>query len=717
MSDIQVAFLWHMHQPSYRDPATGGYLLPFVRLHGVKGYYDMARLIGEFPDIRVTVNLVPSLIAQIKDYADGAARDPFIDLTLIPAGDLAPMEKFFVIKNFFMNRWDTHVNPYPRYRELLFTRGTAPAAEDPGDVCARFSDRDIRDLQVLFNLTWMGYFARRDFPEIGALIDKGKDFSEEDKGIVIEAHREVMRRLIGLYRKLAEDGTAELSTSPFYHPIMPLIIDNSTAKRALPGLVLPRRFAHPDDARRQLESGIHLFAETFGRRPRGVWPSEGSVCPELIGPVSDAGIEWIATDQDILFNSGLADGSPPDLYAPYRAAHDGAEVSVVFRDRRLSDLISFSYSANNPQVAAADFMHHVGRVAERRDGRPALVTVILDGENPWEGYPDAGEGFLRRVYAALSEGSVARSTSIGDYLAEHRPSRTIDHLYSGSWINHNFAVWVGHPEDNTAWDLLSLVRDYLVRFDASSVSPDAVGRAWEEIYAAEGSDWFWWFGDDFSTEQAEEFDYLFREHLRSVYRILGQQPPQLLSEPIKGARRVLETRPPVGFIQPIIDGTINDFYEWANAGHYEVDLSAGVMHGGLTDIESLYFGFSLTDFFVRIDYRRPPESEPYVVHFFIRAERDYEIVLPLVPGTRTYRLLVSSDAGAYVPVGEYERAGVGKIAEFFVPFAELGLVPGGFFSFFAEVRTDGVSILRCPRRGSLAAQVPDENFELENWSV
>jgi alpha-amylase/alpha-mannosidase (GH57 family) len=717
VTDIRVAFLWHMHQPSYKDPGTGGYLLPFVRLHGTKGYYDMARLIEEFPDIRVTVNLVPSLIAQIKQYADGTARDGFIDLTLAPASDLTPTEKFFIIKNFFMNRWDTHVNPYPRYRELLFMRGTAPGREDPRDVCARFSDRDMRDLQVLFNLTWTGYFVRRDFPEIEAFIKKGRDFSEADKSTVIEVHREVMRRLIGLYRKVSEAGMVELSTSPHYHPILPLLIDNTTARRALPGLILPRRFSHPEDARRQIASGMELFAETFGHRPRGLWPSEGSVCPELIGLIQEAGIEWTATDQDILFNSRLRDDSPPDLYAPYRAAHDGAEVSIVFRDKKLSDLISFSYSQNAPEVAAADFMHHIRRIGEGRDNRPTLVTVILDGENPWEGYPDAGEGFLRHVYAALSEGSIARSSTIGEYLDEHPPARTVDPLFSGSWIDHNFAIWIGHPEDNTAWDTLAFVRDYLARFDTSSVDQTVIQRAWEEIDAAEGSDWFWWFGDDFSTEQAEEFDYLFRERLRNVYRILGLEPPQMLSEPIKGARRVPETHPPIGFIDPVINGTINDFYEWANAGYYEVDLSAGVMHGGITDVESLFFGFSLKNFFIRIDYRQAPDAEPYVVHFFIRAGRDFEIVLPLVAGQRTYTLLVSSDAGAYVPVGEYERAGVGKIAEFFIPFDELALAPGQTFSFFAEVKTDGVSILRCPRRGSLTARVPDENFEVENWSV
>jgi len=315
------------------------------------------------------------------------------------------------------------------------------------------------------------------------------------------------------------------------------------------------------------------------------------------------------------------------------------------------------------------------------------------------------------------EGSVARSATIGEYLDEHNPTRVVDPLFSGSWINHNFAIWVGHPEDNAAWDTLSMVRDYLVRFDASSVGEEAVARAWEEIYAAEGSDWFWWFGDDFSTEQAEEFDYLFRERLKNVYRILGQQPPHLLSEPIKGARRVPETHPPIGFINPVIDGVINDFYEWANAGHYEVDLSAGVMFGGITDIRSVYFGFSLKDFFVRIDYRRPPEGEDYVVHFFIRAKRDFEIVLPLVVGQRTYEMFAGSDGDAFEPVGNYERAGVGRIAEFFVPFDELGLSPGDAFSFFAEIRTDGVSILRCPRRGSLVTSMPDENFELENWSV
>ncbi len=431
MTDVRVAFLWHMHQPSYKDPNTGRYILPFVRLHGTKGYYDMARLLERFPDIGVTINLVPSLIAQIKEYADGTAKDAFVDLTLNRSEDLSPAEKFFIIKNFFMNRWDTHINPYPRYRELLFKRGTTPWAEDPKDACSRFSGQDITDLQVLFNLTWMGYSVRADFPEIGELLSRGRDYTQQDKDTVIRVQREVMQRLIGLYRRIDEGGLVEFTTSPFYHPILPLLIDNTIARRALPNLNLPGHFSHPQDAQRQIEHGVALFTETFGHPPRGMWPSEGSVCPELIEYLTEAGIEWIATDQDILFNSSIADGAPADLYAPYRAAHGGREVCVVFRDKRLSDLISFSYAGNKPEPAAADFLRNITKIAQERKGRPTLITVILDGENPWEGYMDGGEGFLTRVYGALSEGSVARSTSVGAYLAEHPPTPVVTTLLLG----------------------------------------------------------------------------------------------------------------------------------------------------------------------------------------------------------------------------------------------------------------------------------------------
>ncbi len=726
MSDLSVAFLWHMHQPIYKNPRTEEYVLPFTRLHGVKGYYDMVRLALEYPQMKMTINLVPSLLKQIEEYASGEARDIFVDLTMKDPKELIPSEKAFIIKNFFMNRWDTQIHPHPRYRELLEKRMEILKKDDMDKFSSIFSDADIGDLQALFNLSWCGYFVKRDFPHIDELIKKGRNFSQDDRASIIDTHFEVMKRLIPLYKKASYEGIVELTTSPYYHPILPLVINTESAKRAMPDAKLPTDFAHPEDAHAQVEMGLSFFAQKIGHRPRGMWPSEGSVSPEVIPIFCDLGIEWIASDEDVLANSHITDKGPKDIYFPYTAVHDGREVSIVFRDKRLSDLISFSYGKNDPKLAATDFIGQIREIAKGRKGKPTLIVVILDGENPWEGYPDGGEGFLRGVYEALSnrDSGIAPAT-IGDYIKEHPPNRTIDNLHSGSWINHNFGIWIGHPEDNRAWDYLKLTRDFLIKAKETGASEEDLKKAWEGIYAAEGSDWFWWFGDEFHTDVGDEFDSLFREHLSSVFRALKKEPLEILSHPIKGDKRIAETRAPLGFIEPDTNGKIDDFYEWENAGYYEISYSKGSMHGGPKVIECIYFGFSRDSFYVRLD---PKESSAFdsglFVHLYIDTELKKDnivggflITFPLKRGEEKYDLLVFAEKGRYEKIGEFTNIGIEKITELGIPFSALGIGEGRAFRFFFEIRSDGVNISRYPDRGSLETEIPDSDFELQNWSA
>jgi len=725
-----VAFLWHMHQPSYKDPKTGDFLLPFVRLHSAKGYYDMVRLALEYPEMRMNVNLVPSLISQIVDYTEepfDPKKDVYIDLTLKNPADLTLQEKVFIIRNFFMNRWETQVNPYPRYRELLIIRGNNPDGENPETLASRFSERDITDLQALFNLTWCGYFMRRQYEEIGRLLKKGRDFTEEDKRAIIEAQIDVMKKLIPLYKRASDEGIVELTTSPYYHPILPLLIDTESARRAMPDVSLPGRFSNVEDARGQVELGLRYFEEQVGIRPRGVWPPEGSVSPEVIPIMKSFGVEWTATDQDVLFHShieGSGEEKRPDIYTPYIAAHEGSSVNIVFRDRRLSDLIGFSYASNDPKRAAADFIRQINRIVEKRGDAPTLISVILDGENPWEGYMDGGEGFLRGIYGALTGGEgkiLAAPTTIGDYIDRNPPAKTIDRLHSGSWINHNFGVWIGHPEDNRGWDMVSLARKHLVEIEekgGAGVSPDSLKAAGDALYTAEGSDWFWWFGDDFHTDLTDEFDSLFRENLKSVFRLTGVEPPDILSYPISGKAREFDVIPPVGFIEPNINGEIDDFYEWADAGKYECNPIMGTMFGGKSIVESLYFGFSVDDLYIRFDVADPDLfDEELGAAFYVRGERSFRIEFPLRRGVGKYTLSSRIDDGQYEKRGEADTVGVDSVAEFSVKFSALGLKEGDPFDFYLKITTDGIGLARYPRRGVLALRVPGEDFEMINWSA
>ncbi|MBN1573313.1 MAG: hypothetical protein JW984_08980 [Deltaproteobacteria bacterium] len=725
-----VAFLWHMHQPSYKDPKTGRFLLPFVRLHSAKGYYDMVRLALEYPEMRMNINLVPSLISQIADYTEepfDSKKDFYVDLALKNPADLTLQERVFIIRNFFMNRWETQVNPYPRYRELLVIRGNNPDGENPEILASRFSDRDIADLQALFNLTWCGYFMRRQYDGIKGLIEKGMDFTEGDKKTIIEAQIDVMKSLIPLYKRASDEGMVELTTSPYYHPILPLLIDTDSAMRAMPDVSLPGRFSSVEDARDQVELGFRYFEEKVGIRPRGLWPPEGSVSPEIIPVIDSLGIEWMATDQDVLLNSHIEGGKGdkrPDIYAPYKATHEGSSVNVVFRDRRLSDLIGFSYASNDPEKAAADFIRQINRIVEKRGGAPTLISVILDGENPWEGYMDGGEGFLRGVYEALTgrDGSIpAWPTTIGEYIDKNPPAKTIDRLHSGSWINHNFGVWIGHLEDNRGWDMVSLAKKHLVEIEEKGgidALPESLKAARDALYTAEGSDWFWWFGDDFHTDLTDEFDSLFRENLKSVFRLTGAEPPDILSYPISGKARDFDVIPPVGFIEPNVNGKIDDFYEWADAGKYECNPIMGTMFGGRSIVESLHFGFSLENLYVRLDIVDTALlDEGFGVAFHVRGERLFKIEFPLRRGMDKYRLSSRIDDGEYQIIGEADTVGVDSVVEFSVKFSSLGLKEGDSFDFYLKITTDGIGLARYPRRGVLTLKVPGKDFEMINWSA
>ena len=385
-----VAFLWHMHQPYYVDGETMTTPLPWVRLHGIRSYSDMIGTAEAFPEIRQTFNMAPSLVAQVLELVEGRVNDRYLMTTLTPAADLRLEDRVFLLQNFFMAHWDSMIRPASRYWSLLLKRGMAVDPSAWPVVAKRFSTQEYLDLQAWFNLAWFGYDARARHPAIDALRAKGERFSEDDKRVIVETQRAVLRTMLPRYRALAEEGRIELTTSPFYHPILPLLIDSDSALRAQPDGRLPQRIAVPEDAREQVTRGIALHQRVFGHRPQGMWPPEGSVSPEVVPLLAAQGIRWVATDEGILAKSLSGGEAATTPYLPYRVTVEGASLDLVFRDRVLSDLIGFTYANNPPEAAAQDFMGRVAAIAAQ-ERRPApLIAVILDGENPWEAYPDGG---------------------------------------------------------------------------------------------------------------------------------------------------------------------------------------------------------------------------------------------------------------------------------------------------------------------------------------
>jgi alpha-amylase/alpha-mannosidase (GH57 family) len=377
-----VAFLLHMHQPLYVDPHTQRAELPWVRLHGARAYLDVAHMLLEHEEMHLTVNFVPSLVAQLEAIVAGA-RDAWLTIALKPTSELTIDEREFLVARLFSLHWGRSVEPRPRYRELLDKRGRSPRPDELSARAAAFTDGELRDLTVLFNLAWLGFAARAGDRDLAALEVKGRGFDLADLEVVVERQRQACARVLPLYRRLAERDQVELCASPFYHPIIPLVVDSEHARRALPSLPLPDRFAWPDDAAAQIERGAAAHARTFGRRPTGMWPPEGSLSPEAVAAYREAGVQWLATDEGNLWRSLGGSGKRGDLYRPHRFG----DVDLVFRDRELSDRIGFAYAHGDPEAGAEDL---IGRARRCRVVDGAVGRSAAGGPDPRRREPVGG---------------------------------------------------------------------------------------------------------------------------------------------------------------------------------------------------------------------------------------------------------------------------------------------------------------------------------------
>jgi alpha-amylase/alpha-mannosidase (GH57 family) len=729
MSQVTLALVWHQHQPYYPDDVAGENVMPWVRMHGVKDYWGMAMHLAEFPEVRCTINLVPSLLVQLLAYVEAGAEDKLLRVSRVPAEDLTQDDALYLLDNGFMANMEYMIRPYSRYHELHSLRGFGV---DPADrAIRRFKARELRDLAVWANLTWIHPIAFEKDTQLAELRQKGRGFTEQDKQWVLDKHIQLLSEVVPLHRKLAEAGQVELTCTPFYHPILPLLWDKSLAREAMPDVPMPRhRESYPEDAAWHIEEAVKYHERLFGVRPRGMWPSEGSVCPHMIPKLAECGVRWIATDEEILSHS--LDGRVGRdhrgfvrncelLYRPWRAERDGYSVDMIFRDHALSDLIGFDYQRMDAGHAADDFLGKVAGIGHATaHAGPALVSVILDGENCWEYYPNGGVDFLRTLYGRLARSPQVRTTRVGDYLESHPPRETLPRLFSGSWISHNFAIWIGHDEDRRAWDLLHETREHLKRRAARGGLPaQAVDKAWRELHIAEGSDWFWWFGDDHSSAQDALFDYLFRKHLQNVYTLLGDAPPASLAKPISsGAQRKIHSDPN-GFLKVRVDGR-SSYFEWLNAGVYLASSQRGTM-ARVTQgpIKSVQFGFDLERLLIRVDLDgragpmlRERDVDAVVVTFLAPAGCKL-MIAELQSNAPVCRLL----KGEELVAGSHTESAIDRVIEMAVRFADLGVQPGDAIHFFAELQCAGASIDRAPREGTIDMTVPATDFERVMWQV
>jgi len=615
MQRVNLVVLWHMHQPQYRDRETGRYVLPWTRLHATKDYFGMVKVLEEFPDFHATFNVVPSLGMQLEEYASGKFDEPWFALAFKNAEALTREDKAEILDRAFQVNHERLMSRWTRFVELF--EWSRPASGAQAQVT--FTARDWRDLQVLSQLAWMEETWLEKDPMISVLASKGRDFSEADKEALRAKEIELIGLVLPTYREAAERGQIEISTTPFYHPILPLVCDSDIARVSSPSTPLPRRaYRRPEDAREQLRRAREYHERVFGVKPAGLWPSEGSVSDQTLAIASEEGFKWFGTDEGVLgrtLNVGFfrdATGIPSSaerLYKPWRVQTPAGGITGLFRDHHLSDLIGFVYSRMDSKAAAADLHERLRYLGEQvKSAHPLTICLFLDGENAWEYYPGNGREFLREFYGRISKDQDFRALTASEAIAAAGDVPVTPGIFPASWINANFDVWIGHAEDVTAWELLWDARDAYAKAansrsegHADAPTETALKDSFESILAAEGSDWCWWFGPEHSTENDAEFDALFRKHLTGVYLALGRVPPEDLATPIKRRPEHALQLPPTGLINVKVDGRETSYFEWLGAGLYSPERRGGSMHGRVFYLHELRYGFEEERFCVRVD--------------------------------------------------------------------------------------------------------------------
>ncbi len=546
---LDLVLCWHFHQPDYRDYATGEYRLPWTYLHAIKDYSDMAAHLEAHPLMRVTCNFVPVLLDQLEDYTSqfkaNSPRDPLLALLIEPElAHITQAQRDLILEYCFRCNHVTMVRPYTAYHQLaeLFQL----AERQGSDALNYLSGQYLADLVTWYHLAWMGETVRRRYSWLLDLMKKGRGFTLADRRSVYQLIGEVMTDLIPRYRKLTASGQVEISSTPHYHPIAPVLMDFAAAREAWPQCELPVEPVYPGGevrVRRHLDSALVSHKARFGAAPQGIWPAEGGISTALLGVFDEAGLAWTASGEAVLSNSlhaaKVADADQRQLrYRPYRvAAH---QTLCFFRDDKLSDMIGFEYSKWHANDAVKHFVAELEAILHQTpEHETPVVSVILDGENAWEYYPYNGYFFLDELYTALENHPDIHPHSFASYLAErvrHPHAAQIGELprlVAGSWVYGTFSTWIGVPEKNRAWDLLARAKqqyDLIMASDKLSAAEKTAAEA--QLCDCESSDWFWWFGGYNPRHSVESFDRLYRANLVQLYHLLKLPVPEALSVPI-----------------------------------------------------------------------------------------------------------------------------------------------------------------------------------------
>ena len=602
---LSIAFYWHMHQPVYQLSNDGEFLMPWVRLHGIRDYYNMITIANNFKNLKLNFNFVPILLKALISYSEGA-HDIHSKLSIKDTKDLTDDDKEFILNNFFDAEYSSMIFPYNKYNSLYQKR----FSNDEISIDT-FSDKEYSDIMAWFNLAWINPETGKMFEDYSKLIEKGENYTIEDRIRIIEIHREIIKKIIPEYKKAWENGKIEITTSSYAHAMLPILLDIKECSKKLATVDSTLVDLNMKiDAKRQIQYALDTFDEVFEKKPKGFWPADLGISQKEIDLVHEMGFDWILADEGILsktikfdfvrdFKGHLSD--PYYLVKPYKLKTEKSNIDVIFRDSVIPNLINFEYANHDPQTAANDMYDRIKVIQDKLTISPDqthLLTIAMEGENCWENYVQNGNEFLQRIYGLIERDETLETVLISDYLEQEKNPKTLDKITAGSWINRNFQMWVGEPAKNLAWTYLKNVEkdfDDYSDSDDNYINPKHI-EAHKELIIAQGSDWFWWYGEPNDSGQDHIFDFLFREHLKNVYKLLNIESPAYLDLPlIATTDSTLKMTAP---ISPQINGKTETNEEWENACCVEIPNGPILQDKKLFD--KICYGADRENFYLRI---------------------------------------------------------------------------------------------------------------------
>ena len=647
LKKLSLAIYWHMHQPVYE--LEGTYLMPWVRLHAVKDYLDMVLILEKFPKLKLNFNIVPALLDAIIDYSEAGYHDIHSELTVSDTENLTDEEKAFIINNFFSSKYETMIYRSETYKNLFQKR----FAKDTADI-TDFSAQEISDLMALFNLVWIDPIHFERYPRLKELWDKQTGYTTEDRKEIIDIQKQIRREIIPSYKKYIQTGLIESTTSPYYHAILPILLDlKASTKSVITTEGLPQTLGMLEDAKYQIKIALDRIEEIFGVRPKGMWPPELCLGPKTLNLLAKEGIKWTISDEGILSSSINFDfirdfkgnlNDPYHLLKVYNYETKDSNIDIIFRDRSIPNLINFEYAGINPKMAAGDLYEKIKIIQNKLLVSPDekhLLTIASDSENCWENYQNDGRDFLENIYSLIENDNTLETVLISEYIENDKHKKNLKKIHSGSWIDKTFQFWIGEPEKNKAWAYLKKTKDDFDSFVKENPDNPNIKYARRELLIAEGSDWFWWYGEPNNSGQDFVFDYMFRERLKNVYIVLNKTYPEYLDQTLITTLEV-PFKHPKRSITPTMDGLNSSYDDWYNAG--SMTLIDGPVFRENKNVDKILFGCDKNNIYFRLHVNKGSGEISFIDRinqFYIYTRNATRI------GNRAYIRLISKTDNPY----------------------------------------------------------------------